>query len=754
MNGEFTQQIAEAHMQVGRCCYCGCKDTCTIRCFNTADGTLLWQKNEYKPLGASHSGKLFVVKYTKLTTSFYRQMYSLALITPNAVSSFTASDERFQFKSLYGSLPETNSSSNIWTADIVRIDPDGTETVIAEDVFHSEGTRCQADGPTLGVAPRMLTDARTGFARQHWLCNDDGLIHIKPETNNAVFVEAFDRDRLSVSHRFIIPATAIFPVSTSRPARWVFDINGTIVRVPLYGTASEFQTEMESATGVDSVTVTGGPACTARLTIDIDFISTTGEIRYAAVENSSRSYPSTSQLTNSNSSEMRSIWDLATFSPKVIGWRKVDSGPNEPWSFTSTGDYILTSGSWGAVNNTGGKYRSWSKIGWTMPGGTPNWGYFTRVWNRDLYADLQQIQPTSGVTTIYRSMTAVKNGKVAVNSSACRLTNAGSGDFTTHIIVNESDGSTSAQGWNGLLVSSQTRIDDTGEWLFTGERKRLNNSYGASYAEVAYVESYGTTSGGSDLRETDIRSATVSGKLITSGIVPAVGFSTTAFSQGSANTTTTTLQGLWLCKTETKTAQAEYSYGSYRRDTFNQTSGFERFALSTEWRLRHGTVSGSVFSANKTTNWYAFDVDLATVKSDVAAWYGSVAGGGVAIVRINIFGDDPFLTNQTVPLPTWQLIQEIVVLRDVGSTPNPASPLAPVTMDTIQLQLRNMQQIVTHTLIGSDPATGVIEWQRHVGENSGVAATYNILFATDGQVVISTQCNPDIDPDIFGRGAL
>jgi hypothetical protein len=321
------------------------------------------------------------------------------------------------------------------------------------------------------------------------------------------------------------------------------------------------------------------------------------------------------------------------------------------------------------------------------------------------------------------------------------------GDFYTHLILDESDGSSVAYGWNGLLVNSQVRFDDGGEWYVTGTRKRIGSQ---SYWEIPFVESYGTTSGGNDLRERDIGGDGISGMIV--GLGGTSGGSTAGL-QGRANSTTTTLQGVWLCRTESRSAQAEYPWGVYRRDTFGQVSQLTRRSQSTEWRILHGSTSSGGFTAHKSTTWYAFNVSLATVRTDIEAWYGSVFGGGVPIARINVFGDDPFLAGQTPALPTWQLIQEIVVLRDNSGTPNPTAPLAPNAMDTIRIELRNIVPIVTHTIAGSNPEDGVIEWQRHVGTKSGANALAQLVRVSHGQAVYATECNPDIDTGVNPRGA-
>ena len=733
------------------CCDCDpCPGVCTLRVFDTSDGELLWQKEDLTILGSAHSGKLFGVRFRRVDpTDFKRQNWCIVAVSPNALTTFPSGNaNRFQLKDLNGELATTNTTTPIWTADIVEIATNGTETTLAEGVFHTEGSSCRADWPGLGVAS-YLRGNYFSSATQKWQCNDDGLIILRPEWTGQVFPEAFDRDRLSTTHRFIIPATVLF-AANANPARWVFEVNGTIIRIPLYGTATEFETAFESVTGVGSCTVTGGPACASRLVIDIEFDEPEFEIKNAIVENASQSYSSASSYTNGNSPLSKCLWDLNTFQPLVVGWPKADAGPLEDWSFTSDGEGLITSGPWGASFGIGQKRRSWSRIEWTMPGGTPDWGVFSRVWNQDLYADWNQIQPGTGRTTLLRGMSAVRDGQIGVCSTSCRLTSATSGDFTTHYILDESDGSTIEQGWNGLLSFSAVEFDYNGNWYFTGTRKQLS---GTNFAEVAFVESYGSTSGGDDLREQDFF-GTFSARGIDTNIVRAGGngvYLPPSY-QARANSTTLNIQTNWLVRTETRAAEAAYPHGFYRRDSYTQLSPRYRFSESTEWRILHGSLSGTTFTANKTSDWYAYDVALATVKADLLAWYGTVTGGTNPIAEVNPFGDDPFLEGQTPELPTWQLIRDLRILRDLGSTPNPLGPLAPTTVDTIRIEFRDSVALVSKSMLGCTPSTGVITWQRDVGTKSGVSALWQMVRCSNGQVVAATECSPTIVPDVYPRG--
>ena len=184
-------------------------------------------------------------------------------------------------------------------------------------------------------------------------------------------------------------------------------------------------------------------------------------------------------------------------------------------------------------------------------------------------------------------------------------------------------------------------------------------------------------------------------------------------------------------------------------------SSFTRFSESTEWRLQHGSSYGGNMFVHKQTSWFSYYQPLQDVKDQLQAWYGRVSGGGIPIVLVNLFGDEP--KTELVPLPTWQLIKDIMILRDTGVGPNPFSPLAPHHMDMFRLQWRNRTPILRKSLSGLEPQTGLAVWQRDVGiypsdVTNTVRAGFGFMSMKNNIVVVSTACKPDQNPEVLPRG--
>jgi len=338
--------------------------------------------------------------------------------------------------------------------------------------------------------------------------------------------------------------------------------------------------------------------------------------------------------------------------------------------------------------------------------------------------------------------------------------------------VNESSGAIISSGWSGFLGGQRLLFGPDGDQYRYGTRKNyLSPNYStppqnletSSYAEPTYVESSGTHPDSEDLRESDVPNAFAIGSKLVS-IEPGHSqtfFPTTTtqefYSPTLPNTTRRQQkESVWLGTTFSNTSSPTYPFGSYKEDAYQILSAFTRYSASTEWRLLHGNRTGFGFTSGRSTSWLASNVSLADVRAELNDWYGVVSFGGRDIVRVNQFGDNPFLDGLTPPIPTWQKL-ELSILRDAGSTPNPLSPLAPVGHNTLLLQLRNITPIRTHGLCGLDKATGVIVWQRDVGKllqpfgGATNAGGSPVAFANN-IIVVRTACQPGKDVPVFSRG--
>ena len=94
------------------------------------------------------------------------------------------------------------------------------------------------------------------------------------------------------------------------------------------------------------------------------------------------------------------------------------------------------------------------------------------------------------------------------------------------------------------------------------------------------------------------------------------------------------------------------------------------------------------------------------------------------------------------------------IYRDAGA-PNAFAPLAPRFVTTMALKLRNRRNIQTHPLVGQNPATGEIVWQRDVGMHPTIANKLSpgaIASFANNTIVVMTSCKAGVDTPIFPRG--
>jgi len=748
-----------------------------LRGFDAESGQLLWEVLNFLPIGKSPDGSVFGYRWNKEPQSYgyvgvaYVPMFSGAAVISSGTALQKKTDPAFN----------TRPAGEVYVAKCLRVGINGGQTIIMSEAGRSMGPADYAAvlppaTDTMGLYPNY-----NDSSSQLYNCTNDGLILGKTSGIgiSQVGIEVTDLHRQVHTHQIRMYPRAIFPTGTGT-ASWVLVSGGVTIRFGLYATAVDIQTAIATLPTVASVSVTGGPTCQERVDIQITFHQITDRIEHCAVEYVSNSNPPASPLAANVS-----IWTLAGHKPLIPQGLKTLTA--NIWSFAFGGDGILGSGEWGPFTGLVNK-TAWSKLLWTMPatGTVPLWGSISgRAWDVLAFDGKTQTTERRWVATafgteldsvpIVRAITAVYDSQVAITSTSCRPPTLDGGvAYQTHLIVNESSGAIISSGWSGLLDSTRLMFGPDGDQYRYGGRKRyLSSTYSTSshnlqtspYAEPNYVESSGTHLDSDDLRESDVPNAYAIGSKLIS-IEP--GHSQTFFSTATtAEFFSPTLpnvthrqqkESVWLGTTVSGGSDATYPFGFYKRDTYQILSAFTRYSASTEWRLLHGNRSGFGFSftSGRSTNWLASNVSLADVRTELNDWYGAVSSGGRDIVRVNPFGDDPFLEGLTPPIPTWQKL-ELSILRDGSGTPNALSPLAPVGHNTLLLQLRNITPIRTHGLCGLDKSTGVIVWQRDIGkllQPSGGATNaggFPMAFANN-VVVVRTACQPGKDIPVFSRG--
>ena len=737
-----------------------------LRAFDVDSGALLWEKIKFRTIGKSPSGATYGYRWRNVTLGKeyeYIQTWFVPVLSYAAPFNSTTELQR-------KNTSTADRSGQTWSGDCIRVDISGDETVVMQDAVRQF---VEGGSPSeIPVGSYGTFSTYSAAEPQQYNCSDDHLYmgYRYQGGFNQFMVEMTDKDKRVKKHTLRFLPGLVFPMTSNTP-KWAVKCGTTVARFGLYATASEVETELLTLDGVVSVAAVGGPLCQDKMDVEIEFDTVDRQLSHLCVEWASGDLPSASTVgANVNVP----IWSLAThtyFAPLSLKTLRISSFMFP--SFASMTSGIIAVGNWGPSSNpnplVGAPKTALSLLRWGPEvSSTPNWRTISeKVWQALPFDGMIQTQEwleTGSESFAGFGVSAIAEGKIAVTASSRRHPVLdGTIPWQTHVIIDEGTGTGISVGWSGFLAGTTIRFCGSNNQYRTGVRKRYSPSgSSAVYAEPLYIESFGGDPDAADLRETDVSLAYGVG---TKQVVIENSWISQTFSQTFAATNQfNSSQGgsghsysaPWMSgSTGTIAANSAYPFGSYRRDYFFLMSSFTRFSASTEWQLLHGSVSAGTFTPFKQSSWFPLFVSLDTVKAELAAWYGSISGGGNPIVFVNPWGEDPAREAASPPLPTWQRINEIWVYRNATSTPNPFSPLVPVSINAMSLKLRNKRRIRTHPLAGLNPETGEIVWQRDIGMHPTLnqpAGGSPVAFYSN-TIVVQTECKAGVDTPIFPRGS-
>ena len=742
----------------------------TLRGFNADNGQLLWEKINFYGIGKSPSGAIFGYSWRNVTLGKeyeYIQEYYIPVLSYAA--NFTNAT-RFQNKTISAG----NRSGQTWVGDCVKVDVTGAETIVMTNAIRRFIDTQTAAFYGVGGTGRFQSLAGGSFSQQAYNCSDDNLYigYRINEGSNQFLIEMTDMDKRVTKHTLRIHPGLVFALTNDTP-KWVVKCGTTVARFGLYATAADVETALATLEGVVSINANGGPLCQSQMDIDIEFDTVNRQFSHLCIEWASTDLPSISTVGTG-----RPVWSLETheyFAPLLLRTLRMDFGMP---SFVPGVTGIIASGNWGPLHQPapfGSPKQAVSLLRWTensSSSSVPNWRTINqKIWEVVPFDGMIQSQEwlqTGSQGSMAWGVSAIANGKVAITSAARRHPVLSGGvPFNTHLILDAASGTSSGYGYSGFLNGTRIVFGDGDNQYRTGGRHGFTPSgQAALYSEPLYVESYGTAVNLEDLRETDCWSANGAYAVGTKQIADLYGWTSEDIARNrpaeqqfvsspAGDQYGYSYTAPWLTGTSgSLPSQTEYPWGRFRRDYFQPMSSFTRFTAGTEWQLLHGSYVGGIFYPHKQTSWFPLYVSLATVKDELNAWYGSIAGGETPIVQVNPFGDSPDSESASPPLPTWQRINEMRIYRDAG-TPNAFAPLAPRFVTNMALKLRNRRNIQTHPLVGQNPATGEIVWQRDVGMHPTIAnqpATGGIVAFANNTIVVRTECKAGVDTPIFPRG--
>ena len=741
-----------------------CDSVCNLRAFDASDGSLLWEVLDFDAIGKAPNGSIFGYRWNNVTgsTDWVNLSGHVTRVFSGAAQfishTFGSSSTRFQRKEVPEGLAY---ESQTWWADCIEVDIDGAETTLLTNAcLGTSNQKCQP--PTRGTFQSIFSDNV-----QRYRCSNAGLILGIGEQPMSHIT---DRDSSETNHHLIRLAPRIlFAANTVNSPKWVFKTGSTTVKVDLYGTADDFETALAGLPGVDTVTVTGGPACHDYLTIDITFDDDTDQIEFLCIEYASANLPGASTTWRLNPT----IWDLVTHTPKVVKALQLLASPAQ-LTFASSSESLIGRGNWGALQPTGARKTELSKLTWTMPGGVPNWGTIdTAVWSATPFDNMPIMAErlTVGGLGIPKTVgiSALSDGQIAVTSTTCTSLAFGEDEYKSHVVIDESSGTMGDYGWSLMLNSTAMVFSPTGGFRWGRYRSRVSHEIGTpgtnttsglsnGFAIPTLIEVHNTDH---DVEDVDMHEADgyvtnfgagscVVGQGWNSGELSEFGYMSPVL-PSSGSTAKQLVSFGFLAHTNYDDHGAVTGvFGNRPKDTIRILSLERRFADDIEFRLWHGSfVAGSIFR-NKTSPWWAPSVSRATIVAEIEGWYGT-APSTELLIQVDPFGEDSDLQDESPDLPAWQKISELWVYRDNSG----GSTLVPNQFTVFGLDIRNSTPLVTRSIVGKGLTDGVVEWQRNAGysiSGSGVQVSGSPIAMVEDTVVFRTVCKPVSDPAVVGRG--
>jgi hypothetical protein len=732
-----------------------------LRAFGSSSGSMLWEVRNFAAIARSPDNTLWGWSVRKVTPSGYsRRVISQVVIT--SVGTQPAGS---------GWVAKTNPSG--WAdgvrtiaIDLTKVSPAGVKTTLVSDWLVYTGTSSATAGdlfsdkpvPTRGNAPEpaLYKANNSGRVIQYSAASVSFPAFPEPSSSVAEIVIQ-DGPITADSLSFTIRAQPLFKHASagSNAPKWKFKRAGTTVDFPLYGTASEVITALESLPGVASVTATGGPCCSVNMHItvtwdDPSYTFSDAWVTYANAQGSNRI-----------------VWNWTNGGPSMFLVQAVES-------FTSDGTGLLSS-----VGTDGlFRRRAWAASSthpWDAQNGTNVWEKTPfKIGANSLSQTNERTKIGAGTTwdAVPRSFTLadVRSGTILLHQTRGRVpvVEPSANAMTTHATVNETTGDTNSlhdAHLNVPLVSRLTENEDLTCWgvqygyAYQGGDEGVapppGSSFDSSLGLFGRCHSGRTFATGSgDLFEPfglhespgtqANQAATDDNYYLTVAVGDGDNFDWNFETYGELSSNEYRSAGRYVaCRwTEFASGTPDPVLPAHRREAWFTFASVDWPAVppDLEWRFVHRSGGSNV----KTTAWFSVDATEAEVDTELQAWYGEPLTGYPTItisgtVEAHEFQDQPF----------WQYMPLAHIEIWTDATGAVFAPRGRV----LGLEVRNGTAFGRKALVTMNRTTGAIKWQKDVGladpvYTAGDTVSGNIAFADPDQVVVATLCKPVLQDDL------
>ena len=735
------------------CGCCGAVETgpVTIRCFACGDGSMNWEHRNFYTTAKSPDNTLWGYGVRKLTPSGYsrRDVHALPITSGGTQPGGSAWPAKTN-PSSYGSGTSTIA------IDLVKITSGGGKSILVDEWVSYTGTRNASFGT-------IWSDFPIGTYRTErpslYHATDAGLVlpnvsAFPPGSTYgtaSVVIEdpAINGDVLKFRIR---PSLITKHASAgSNDPKWFFRRASTNASFPLYGTAAEVVTALESLPGIASVTATGGPCCRAEMRVEVTWSNPANTFSDAWI-----TYSSVPTVT------ARIVTDWNTGGPThILGVT--------PLSFTTDGDGIIA--------------ENFSRRNLTSPSGTPFGSSGSALWTFTGFNSLTQTNERTkvGVSTSWLPVPKeiylmdIRDGVMLMCQTRSRVpvVEPSGSAMTTHATVDDSTGSVIATHDAHLNPAALSWLTESGEIAAYGAQYGYRYQGGDEGSFPPSGNSFDSSLGVFLRSHSGRNFATGTGSLFepfaTEGVVRAASDSFVFAANSNSDDLSARTSGFeWNFETiGERSATQNYSAGRYvdcrwtsfavgtpdpvlpahKRESWLTYSSPEWFYPPADLEYRYVHRSGG--SNVKTTAWLTLAATATDVETELQAWYGEPIPG---YPTISIGGTVEEHDWQTQPFWMYMPLAHISIWTDAtGATFAPEGRV-------LGLEFRNGEGNWKRTIACMDRATGSILWQKNAGlmdgdypisgGSEGDPVGGHIQVATDSQVVISTLCLPVVQDDV------
>lgn len=724
----------------------------TIRAFNSVNGSMLWEHENFYTTGRSPDNTVWGWGVRKITPSGYtnREIHEVPIDsggTQPGGSTWPAKTN----PAGYG-----NDTSTV-AIDLIKITESGTKTTLVSDWLVYSDSRNPVSGSIWSDYPiGGYTTARPALYHAN---NDGRVMNLSaqsfgvpqsfPYSNSGASIVIEDPVLNGTTMKMTIRADSIQKHSSAglNNPMWVFRRASTNASFPLYGTAAEVETALESLPGVVSVTATGGPCCVANMHVEIEWASATNTFSDAWITYSSKPVAA------------RVVTDWNTGGPShVMGVT--------PQTFTSDGTgVILEPGTDGVISRR------------NLTTGTPFGSTGSNIWTSTPFTSMTQTNERTkiGAGTTWDpvprtfAVQDVRGGVVLVAQTRSRVpvTEPSGSAMTTHCTINDSSGSIIDTHDSFLNVRDKGWLTESGDIAAYGAQYGFAYQGGDEGVVPPPGNSFDSSLGTSTRSHSGRTFATGTGSLFEPFSPEAEVFALSDSYAFAANPNGTNLNSRttgfdWNFEAIGQRSANEYrSAGEYvacrwtsftagtpdpvlpahKRESWLTFSSPQWFAVPSNLEYRYVHRSGG--SNVKTTAWFGVSATVTDVDDELQLWYGEPLTGYPTISIVGTIEDHAF---QTQPFWQYMPLAHIAIWTDAtGATFAPEGRV-------LGLEFRNGTGAWNRCVAAMTRTNGEIIWQKNAGlmnpnfpvsglvEDDPVGGS--ILYALDSQVTVQTLCKP------------